>query len=63
MSDKWYAQTGEYYVLLITNYSNQNCNIQFLKLEEMRNKNCCILGGDTGDDNTINVCDSDDHLI
>ena len=53
------AQTGEYYVLLITNYSNQNCNINFSQTGGNATTNCCILGGDAGDDNTINVCDSD----
>ncbi|MAR39143.1 MAG: hypothetical protein CMD22_00385 [Flavobacteriales bacterium] len=53
------ASTGDYYVLLITNYSNQSCNINFNQTGGNATTNCCILGGDAGDDNTISVCDSD----
>tara|TARA_B100000683_G_scaffold121597_1_gene119467 strand:- start:1131 stop:6497 length:5367 start_codon:yes stop_codon:yes gene_type:complete len=53
------AQTGDYYVLLITNYSENPCNINFSQTGGNATTNCCILGGDAGDDNTINVCDSD----
>ena len=46
-------------ILLITNYSNQSCNINFNQTGGNATTNCCILGGDAGDDNTISVCDSD----
>ena len=36
-----------------------NCNINFSQTGGNATTNCCILGGDAGDDNTINVCDSD----
>ena len=52
------ASTGDYYVILITNYSNQNCNITFSQTSGTATTNCCILGGDAGDDNTLNICDS-----
>ncbi len=44
---------------MITNYSNQNCNINFSQTSGNATTNCCILGGDAGDDNTLNICDSD----
>ena len=53
------ASNGDYYVLLITNYSNQACNINFNQTGGNATTNCCILGGNAGDDNTISVCDSD----
>ena len=53
------ASSGDYYVLLITNYSNQTCNITFSQTSGNATTNCCILGGDAGDDNTVNICDTD----
>jgi len=53
------ASTGDYYVLLITNYSNSPCNITFSQTSGNATTNCCILGGDAGDDNTLDVCDTD----
>ena len=53
------SQTGDFYVLLITNYSNDACNINFNQTSGNATTNCCILGGDAGIDNTINICDSD----
>ena len=53
------AQSGDYYILLITNYSNQNCNINFSQTGGNATTNCCILGGNAGVDNTISVCQSD----
>ena len=53
------ASTGDYYVLLITNYSNSACNITFSQTSGNATTNCCILGGDAGDDNTLDVCDTD----
>jgi gliding motility-associated-like protein len=44
------AVTGQFYVLLITNYSNQATNINFLQTTGNGTTNCCILG-DAGDDN------------
>lgn len=37
------AQTGDYYILLITNYSNQNCNIHFSKVSGDATTDCSIL--------------------
>ena len=53
------ASTGDYYVLLITNYSNNSCNISFSQTSGNATTNCCILGGNAGDDNTLNICDTD----
>lgn len=44
------AITGQYYILLITNYSNANCNIDFSQTSGNGTTDCCILG-DAGDDN------------
>jgi len=53
------ALTGEYYLLLITNYSNQSCNISFSQTGGSGTTNCCIIAGNAGDDNTISVCQLD----
>ena len=37
------AQTGEYYILVITNYSNQTCNINFSKVAGSGDTDCGIL--------------------
>ncbi len=37
------AQTGEYYILVITNYSNQTCNINFSMVEGNGSTDCGIL--------------------
>ena len=37
------AQTGEYYILIITNYSNQACNINFSKVSGSGDTDCGIL--------------------
>ena len=37
------AQTGDYYILLITNYSNRPCNIHFSKVEGNATTDCSIL--------------------
>ncbi|MBO4327852.1 MAG: T9SS type A sorting domain-containing protein [Bacteroidales bacterium] len=37
------AQTGEYYLLVITNYSNQSCNINFSKTAGQGTTDCSIL--------------------
>jgi hypothetical protein len=37
------AQTGEYYILVITNYSNQPCNINFSMIEGEGSTDCGIL--------------------
>jgi len=37
------AQTGEYYILVITNYSNQPCNINFSQVAGSGNTDCGIL--------------------
>ena len=55
------AVTGQFYVLLITNYSNQICNIDFSQTGGNGTTDCCILG-DAGDDNITpgyTACSSD----
>ena len=37
------AQTGEYYILVITNYSNQQCNINFSKIAGSGTTDCGIM--------------------
>lgn len=37
------AQTGEYYIMVITNYSNQACNISFSKVGGNGSTDCSIL--------------------
>ena len=37
------AQTGEYYILIITNYSNDPCNINFSKVDGSGTTDCGIL--------------------
>ena len=37
------AQTGDYFILVITNYSNQTCNISFSKVAGTGTTNCGIL--------------------
>ncbi|MBR1514786.1 MAG: PKD domain-containing protein [Bacteroidales bacterium] len=37
------AQTGDYFILVITNYSNQSCNISFSKVAGTGTTNCDIL--------------------
>ena len=37
------AQTGDYFILVITNYSNQSCNISFSKVAGTGTTNCGIL--------------------
>ena len=37
------AQTGEYYILVITNYSNQACNINFSKVGGSGSTDCSIV--------------------
>jgi len=51
------ASSGDYYVLLITNYSNQACNINFQQTSGNATTNCCILGGNAGGDNNITKCE------
>ncbi|MEC7863432.1 MAG: gliding motility-associated C-terminal domain-containing protein, partial [Bacteroidota bacterium] len=55
------AVTGQFYILLITNYSNQVCNIDFSQTGGNGTTDCCILG-DAGDDNITpgyTACSSD----
>lgn len=37
------ASTGDYYVILITNYSNSNCNINFNQIGGVASTNCCVM--------------------
>ena len=56
------AVTGQYYILLITNYSNQTCNIDFSLTNGNGTTSCCLLG-DAGNDNTIDFCESAPNFI
>ena len=56
------AVVGQYYVLLITNYSNINCNIDFSQTGGNGTTNCCI-DGDAGIDNTVDFCETDPSFI
>ncbi|MFQ3333083.1 MAG: gliding motility-associated-like protein [Thalassomonas sp.] len=56
------AVVGQYYVLLITNYSNTNCNIDFSQTGGNGTTNCCI-DGDAGIDNTVDFCETDPSFI
>ena len=56
------AITGQYYILLITNYSNANCNIDFSQNGGVGNTSCC-LAGDAGLDNTVDFCNSDPAFV
>lgn len=56
------AVTGEYYVLLITNFSNQTCNIDFSLTGGSGTTSCCLLG-DAGVDNTVSLCNSAPSFI
>ena len=51
------ASVGDYYILLITNYSNQTGSIN-LSTTGNATTDCCI-SGDAGIDNNISRCDSD----
>ena len=55
------AVSGQFYILLITNYSNVNCNIDFSQTGGTGTTDCCILG-DAGEDNInpgFSACTSD----
>ena len=55
------AVSGQFYILLITNYSNVNCNIDFSQTSGLGTTDCCILG-DAGEDNInpgVSICNSD----
>ncbi len=59
------AVTGQFYILLITNYSNQVCNIDFSQTGGNGTTDCCILG-DSGEDNInpgYTSCNSDPAFI
>ena len=45
--------------MLITNYSNQSCNISFSQTGGSGTTNCCIIAGNAGDDNNLSVCQND----
>ena len=50
--------TGEYYILLITNYSNKNTNISFAQTSGSGSSNCDILCNITGITATASGCGS-----
>ena len=56
------AISGQYYVLLITNYSNSPVNIDFQQNGGVGNTSCCV-DGDAGLDNTVDFCNSDPTFI
>ena len=56
------AVTGQFYVLLITNFSNKPCNIDFSQTSGTGTTDCCILG-DAGQDNNFTACNSDPSFI
>jgi len=56
------AVSGEYYILLITNFSNVACNIDFSLTGGTGTTSCC-LAGDAGLDNTVDFCNSDPNFI
>ncbi len=56
------AVIGEYYILLITNFSNASCNIDFSLTGGLGSTSCC-LAGDAGLDNTVDFCNSDPIFI
>ena len=49
------ALSGEFYVLLITNWSNAPCNINFSQTGGNATTNCCLMSGDAGLDNSIDI--------
>ena len=56
------AVAGEYYILLITNFSNVACNIDFSLTGGSGTTSCCLIG-DAGLDNTVDFCNSDPTFI
>jgi hypothetical protein len=56
------AVSGEYYILLITNFSNVACNIDFSLTGGTGTTSCC-LAGDGGLDNIVDFCNSDPTFI
>ena len=55
------AETDDYFILLITNYSNRECNIHFSKVDGTATSDCSILPPLVSFDNP--VCEGDDlHL-
>jgi hypothetical protein len=52
------GQTGEYYILLITNYSNSTTNISFSQTSGSGSSNCDILCNITGLTATASACQS-----
>ena len=51
------SEEGEYYILLITNYSNRNCNIHFSKIDGEATTDCSILPPLVGYDKPVCVGD------
>ena len=50
------ATSGDYYVLLITNFSNTACDINFSQTSGAASTDCCV-GGNAGLDNSISICE------
>ena len=57
------AVSGQYYVILITNYSGLNCNIDFDGLPTDTATTSCCIDGDAGLDNIVSFCESDPGFI
>ena len=55
------ASVGDYYVILITNYSNSPCNINFTQTGGTGSTDCCI-AGDAGNNNSIDLCETDPNF-
>ncbi|MDB0027287.1 gliding motility-associated C-terminal domain-containing protein [Flavobacteriales bacterium] len=55
------ASVGDYYVILITNFSNSPCNINFTQTGGTGSTDCCI-AGDAGNNNSIDLCETDPNF-
>jgi hypothetical protein len=57
------AQTGEYYILVITNYSNQTCNINFSKVDGDGTTDCTIMSQLSNIDDDYYNCASQNQAV
>ena len=51
------ANSGDYYIMLITNYSNSPCDINFSQINGNGTTDCC--DANAGSNNSINVCETE----
>ena len=56
------ATTGDYYVLLITNFTSAACDISFSQTSGNASTNCCV-GGNSGLNNSISICEESPAFI